>query len=325
MSTITHESRSRTWPQRSNRVQVPTGIAPPLDGLAEEWLARLQAEHKSIYTQRLYVGTVADLAHFLANRGMPTDPLGITGEHVREYLNDQFERGLAAKTVWSRYTYLRSFFAWLLDENEITAHPMARMKPPKLGERPPAMVTDDQFAAVLAACRGSTWEDKRDEAVIRLLESTGVRRAELAAVLVADLDLAARIVRVHGKGDAWRDVRFDTATQATMYRYRRERAKHRNAALPQFFLTRMGAMSANSVGEVVAKRCRVAGLVDGQGRELVHPHMFRHRFADRWKAAGGSEEGLMAIGGWKNPEHMKQYGRTNRTARALEEYDRVRE
>jgi integrase len=68
----------------------------------------------------------------------------------------------------------------------------------------------------------------------------------------------------------------------------------------------------------------MAGLVDAAGRELVSPHMFRHRFADRWKATGGSEEGLMAVGGWSNRDIMARYGRVNRSNRAIEEYRRLR-
>lgn len=324
MSTLTHGSRSRTWPQRSNRVKVPDGIAQPLDGLAEDWLIELQAANRSPYTQRLYIGTIADLARFLVDRGMPTDPLAITGEHLREYLRDMLVRGLAPKTVQARHSYLSAFFGWLVEEDEIKDSPMRRIKPPKLDETPPKMVTDEQFAAMLATCRGTGWDDKRDAAILRLLEASGLRRAELAAIRVGDLDLTARTVAVMGKGRQGRVVRFDQETAVALSRYRRERGKGRYHDLPEFFLARTGAMSPNAVGEVVYKRARLAGLVDDTGRELVHPHMFRHRFADRWKAAGGSEEGLMALGGWRSRDVMARYGRLNQSSRALEEYDRVR-
>lgn len=291
---------------------------------SDSWRLHLRAERKSPLTIRLYVGTVADLARFLRSRGMPTDPSAISGEHLREYLTDQLDRGLSAKTVHSRHGFLSVFFRWLVDEGEITASPMARIKAPRLDETAPPIVTDDQFAALLKMCTGRGTDDRRDLAILRLLEATGLRRAECASVQIDDLNLSDMTVTVMGKGRRVRTVPFPPETAVAIDRYLRERAKRRYARSGALFLARTGPMSPNAIGDVVYRRARMAGLIDANGHELISPHMFRHRFADRWKREGGTEDSLMALGGWRNRDIMQRYGRANAAGRAIEEYRRLR-
>lgn len=294
-----------------------------LEPFAASWDLHLRAERKSPATLKLYLGTLADLARFLRSCGMPTDPTAISGEHLREYLADQLAR-LSPKTAHSRHGFLNVFFRWLVDEGEITVNPMARIRAPKLDETAPPIVTDEQFAAMMKTCNGHHPEDRRDAAILRLLEATGIRRAECAALSVEDVDLRDLTVKVMGKGRQGRTTPMTPEAAVAIDRYLRERARQRYARTGALFLARTGQMSPNAIGEVVYRRARMAGLIDASGREVVSPHMFRHRFADRWKRDGGSEEALMALGGWRNRNMMERYGRANREQRAQDEYRRLR-
>jgi integrase len=65
---------------------------------------------------------------------------------------------------------------------------MQNIKPPRIPEEPPAVLTDDQLARVLKACEGKDFDAWRDTAIIRLLLDTGLRRAELANLKVEEID-----------------------------------------------------------------------------------------------------------------------------------------
>ena len=304
-------------------IALPVDMAP----YSDSWNLHLRAENRSPQTIKLYMGVLRDLSAFLRSRGMPTDPTVVTGEHLREYFADQLARGLSAKTVRSRHGFLSVFFRWLGEEGERTDNPMSRIKPPTLDETDPPMVSDAQFAAMLKACNGREWDDRRDAAILRVMESTGLRRAEVAGLTVDSVNLADLTLTVEAgtsKGRRQRTVPFTTETAVAIDRYLRERAKRKYARTGALFLARTGPMSPNAVGEVVYRRARMAGLIDDHGRELVSAHMFRHRFADRWKADGGSEEALMSLGGWRNREIMQRYGKVNRQSRAIDEYRKLR-
>jgi site-specific recombinase XerC len=62
------------------------------------------------------------------------------------------------------------------------------------------ILTDDDLAALVGACKGQRFVDRRDEAVIRLLIDCGLRVSEVTGIDLPDLDLDSESVTVTGKG-----------------------------------------------------------------------------------------------------------------------------
>jgi integrase len=50
----------------------------------------------------------------------------------------------------------------------------------------------------------------------------------------------------------------------------------------------------------------------------VHPHTFRHTFANHWLSNGGSEGDLMRLTGWKSRAMLDRYGTDMAQQRAIE-------
>ena len=214
---------------------------------------------------------------------------------------------------------LRSLYRWLVEEDELEVSPLAKVMVAK-GEAPPiSVLEDDQLRLLLKACEGKDFYARRDLAMIRLFLATGLRKSELAAIAVEDLDLAARIVAVrHPKGGKrTRVARFDPATASAIDRYKRIRARHRLAAHPILFLGRSGQLSPNGPGIILDNRTRRAGIGH------VHPHQLRHTFAHRFLSAGGNDGDLQKLGGWANAEVMRRYGASRAVDRALAAYDTI--
>jgi integrase len=72
---------------------------------------------------------------------------------------------------------LRILYAWLEEEEEIDASPMAKMRPPIVPEQPVPIVPEDGLRRLLAACAGKHFEGRRDTAIVMFLLDTGARRA----------------------------------------------------------------------------------------------------------------------------------------------------
>jgi hypothetical protein len=89
---------------------------------------------------------------------------------VAELLND----GKEAATARARQLALRRFAAWLTEEGELDADPLAGLKPPKLDSKVVPVLSAQQLRALLAACQGPALRDRRDEALVRLLTETGL-------------------------------------------------------------------------------------------------------------------------------------------------------
>ena len=107
---------------------------------------------------------------------MPRLVAQIDKSHVEAFISDQLERWSSA-TAGNRYRSLQAFFKWLvLEEEELERSPMDRMRPPKQDQHVPAVLRDEEIRALLAAVeKGSTFENRRDAAIIRVFLDTGAQ------------------------------------------------------------------------------------------------------------------------------------------------------
>ena len=167
------------------------------DGLAElipDWLIHLRAQRLSPRTVDSYREVAITFLAFLVANGMPTSASAVTREHIEQYLAQM--EGQAPATVARHYRSSQQLFRWLAEDDEIGISPMIKMRPPRVPEQPVPVLTDTELTALLDACRGSTYEDRRDMAIFRLLIDTGMRSGELIGLGIDDVDLAQTVTRV---------------------------------------------------------------------------------------------------------------------------------
>jgi len=80
-----------------------------------------------------------------------------------------------------QYQSLRQFFRWLAAEDEIP-DPMAGLRAPTVREKPVPFFTSVELSKLEKACRGNTFAQRRDAAILAVFRATGVRLAELAGI-----------------------------------------------------------------------------------------------------------------------------------------------
>lgn len=294
--------------------------------LCESWELDLRspvsagARPKQPRTIEFYLTEAERFARWLANHDRPAAAPGdlatVAHADLVAWIRDERSRGLSASTTRSRWVALRSLYRWAHDEQIIEVNPMARINVPKADVPAPAVLSDDDAKALLHACRGTTFADRRDLALIRLMLASGLRVSEVCSLTEADIDLRERLVAVkHGKGGKTRFSRIDPGTAAALDRYKRDRGRHRLAGLPDLWIGHRGPLTPKGVPAILDKRCAIAGIGH------VHAHQLRHTWAHRSKRAGASGEDLQRLGGWSDPTIMARYGEALADERALAAYD----
>jgi site-specific recombinase XerD len=215
--------------------QVKKNAPNDIAELEAEFAIMLQATNRSPRTIEAYMAGVAALRAFLVERGMPNAVDAVAREHVEAFYAWMLETGYAAASVKNRHDGIRQFFAWCEEEGEVPEgkNPMRHVRSPKVPQNPPDILRTEEVRALLDACAGKTFEDRRDAAVVWLLFDTGIRLSECAGILVDDIDLPERReVRVLGKGrktDGCRRPRRRAAGTRARAHGRREGARRRRS------------------------------------------------------------------------------------------------
>lgn len=295
-----------------------TFTSDDLAALVASWTVHLRAERKSPATVKAYTDGVRMFCEWADSTGVSPALDRATVSAFSAWLLD--EQGREPATVRSRQLSLKRFSAWLADEGEIPEDRLIGLKSAKLDSKVIEPLSDEEIRGLLKSCAlGDTFRARRDTAVVRFMLETGARAGETAALTVSGLDLiAGRAVIVRGKGGKGRSVPFGPQTGQAIDRYVRTRRTHRLAETDALWLGDRGkAFSYDALHKALRERAAAAGI------DRFHPHLLRHTAAHRWLAAGGSENGLMAVAGWTRPDMLVRYTKAQSEARAADEARRL--
>jgi site-specific recombinase XerD len=288
---------------------------PALDlrTLLDSWEIILLAENKSPTTITSYMRGVRLYLEWCEQDGHREE---LTRGQIQQYAAELIAADKEANTVRLRLAALRQFVRWLVEEGELPDDPLLGLKPPKIPAKVVHGLSDEQLRALIKACKGPSFRDKRDEAIVRLMAETGMRASETVALAVADVEpLKDGVVVIRrGKGMKGRTAPYGPQTAAALDRYLRARRSHKLANTPSLWLGVGGKGFAYfGLNDTLRDRARSAGI------EGFHLHLMRHTAATRWLRAGGSEGGLMAIAGWSTRDMIDRYTGASASERAAAE------
>ncbi|WNV83721.1 tyrosine-type recombinase/integrase [Umezawaea sp. Da 62-37] len=280
--------------------------------LLDSWTLHLRAERKSPQTLKSYGDGVRKFLSWSEQTGRPPE---LDRPTVNAFIADLLEAGAEASTARARQLSLRRLSAWLAEEGEISRDELLALKPPKLDAKVVNPLTTEQLQALLAACNGKEFRERRDEAIVRLMIESGARASEVVDMTVTGIDLRAGSALIErGKGGAGRRVPFSSTAGRALDRWLRVRRTHRLADTDTLWLGERGKLFGyQGLYRALEYRAELAEIPD------FHPHRLRHTAATRWLAAGGSEGGLMAVAGWSRRDMIDRYTRATASDRAADE------
>lgn len=282
------------------------------------WLLHLRGANKSAETVKSYRQGIGLFIKWCRDDDV-RDVL--TKDSVNAFIAAQIDQGKSTATVASRQLAVRQYSAWLAAEGYIAADPLLGLKTPKIAEPVLAPLGEDDLRAIFAACAGTEFKDRRDEALVRFMAETCCRAEDTISMTISNTRITDRggEAFVIGKGSKPRIVSWGPKTGVAIDRYLRLRRKHKLAHTDRFWLGGRGrTFGYDGLYDALTYRAKLAGITNFQG-----PHQFRRTGSTRWLDKGGSETGLMAQNGWTSLTMVRRYTNFTAQRRAAQEAQKL--
>ena len=204
----------------------------------------------------------------------------VTGEDVRAFrLKLERSSGLSVTSIWHLLADVRCLLRWCEDAGLVDRCPFPRRVMPRLQERPPDRLTDEEAAALRALPDPHGF-------VCRLALATGLRWGELTRAQASEIERGFLLVH-HTKSRKVRRVPLAPDVLAEV----------------RMRVGRLVGFAEGSPGSF-AKAVR-----KGTGIERFHVHQMRHTFACQWLERGGSLAALQQILGHASIVTTQRYAR----------------
>jgi integrase/recombinase XerC len=323
---------------RVHQVEDGYRIGGDWEGLdaANAFLTHLSGRGFSPATVRGYAFDVVNLARFLGERNLTLAV--VNAPLVFEWIDWQGVRrsgppgnadrsgSAAAATVNRRVAAARAFFEYLVMTGRRGDNPvpsprrgqglrrserglLAHLGPGRAGAggrlvRQPRLLPESLPASDIDAFV-STLGTHRDRAMVLAMLLGGLRSAEVRDLLLADVDMGRRRLRVIGKGGRERHVPVDAAFFTEVAAYLRW---ERPAGLgtPQCFVVLRGPTTGAPVSEA-GLRSLFRRHRELSGATRVRPHRLRHTYGTELASAGIDLLALRALMGHVSPETTTRY------------------
>lgn len=205
-----------------------------------------------------------------------------TSENAMQWVLFQSRNGIKAVTINNRVSIVRTMYDFACrflghDVNPFVA--IQRLKVPKLL---PQFIEDATIRQAVANFKGTDFLSVRARTVVMFFYCTGIRRTELATLQLSDVDDAAKVIHVFGKGRKERLVPMADALLPFIHDWLIVRSVTLPHASPWFFCSSAGEPICNTTLAAIVREV-FGSLIP---RKLAHPHALRHSFATHCMQSG---------------------------------------
>ncbi len=216
-----------------------------------------------------------DLNKLLAycEREQILDWSALQSRHLRQLVGELHRQGQSSRSLARLLSSVRGLYRYLNQERLCEHDPATGLSAPRGERRLPRLLDTDRAMQLLDGGVEDDFIARRDQAMLELFYSSGLRLSELVGLNLEQLDLPAGLVRVLGKGNKARELPVGSKAREALQAWLPLRA----LANPSDSAVFIGQQGRRLGARAVQMRVRQAGV-----RELgqhLHPHMLRHSFA----------------------------------------------
>jgi len=272
-------------------------------------------------TIRRYRSSIKQYLAYLEQRGILI--VNVDKHTLHDYIRQRRSQGIDQKTLENDLSGIAGLYEYLVFEDYMERNPvpgvrkryLRRYKEESDGdvESPRKLLTVEEMSLLI-----NSVIDTRDKAIMTVMAKTGVRRGELIAMDIDDINWAEQsitIKRNQFKKRSGRTVFFDDETARVLRRWVSQREKLSPTTKALLVGEHGERLKRNGVYSMVVKYAQRVGLHDPKSacvEDHFSPHCFRHWFTTHLRRAGMEREFIKALRGDRRKEAIDIYDRIDR-------------
>jgi len=268
--------------------------------MISQFVADMHSRKLSPETIHTYTWILRDFDKLMQSRGVTLKD--VKRLDLKAFLDSLNERKISHKTASLRFGALASFKDYLVFEEIIESNPVRPIQKRYLqAYKKPQGHTHKLLTIEQAASLVLEMTDIRDKALLLILLKTGIRRGELLALDVEDVNLEEQSITLKPTAKRTNRIVFlDDETKTYLDRWLRVRGHRNTKKLPALFITSQGRMGRSAMDRVLIDPAIRLGLHDASSASLedhFNAHSCRHFFTTMLDRAGMKREHIQVLRG----------------------------
>ena len=247
-----------------------SNIQPYQDYLVKE-------KNYSPLTVQAYVSDVQAFQIYLSDFHDNLSLEEVNYSQVRSWIVVLIENNISATSVNRKVSSLKSFYKFLLKTKQISVNPLLKHKSLKTAKKVQIPFSEKELQDVFEFNSYSNdFEGIRNQLIIELFYTTGIRRAEMINLALNNVDTAQKTIKVIGKRNKERIIPLLNCTIELIEAYKHERNHLERVNQKEMLIL---SKNGNKVSESFVYRLINEYFSTVSQKTKKSPHVLRHSFA----------------------------------------------
>lgn len=195
--------------------------------------------------------------------------------YIRSWIVDLVNKGISNRSINRKITSLNSYFKFLLKIDLISENPLTNHKALKTQKKIQLPFSENEMLNVLDL---NNYEDNftgvRDRLIIDLFYTTGIRRIELIQLMISDLNINNKHIKVLGKRNKERIIPLIDSTINILNKYLSYRDELKSDETFLFITSKGKPVYEKLIYRIINKYFDTIST-----KVKKSPHIIRHSFA----------------------------------------------
>ncbi|MBC8398633.1 MAG: tyrosine-type recombinase/integrase [Flavobacteriales bacterium] len=195
--------------------------------------------------------------------------------YIRSWIVDLVNKGISNRSINRKITSLNSYFKFLLKIDLINENPLTNHKALKTQKKIQLPFSENEMLNVLDL---NNYEDNftgvRDRLIIDLFYTTGIRRIELIQLMISDLNINNKYIKVFGKRNKERIIPLIDSTINILNKYLSYRDELKSDETFLFITSKGKPVYEKLIYRIINKYFDTIST-----KVKKSPHIIRHSFA----------------------------------------------